>query len=264
MSEPRREREWGRRGAVALLGTAAGLLAILCGGAHAESSPEAARILARVDRARSAWPEAVFRLRVTVSRPGEEGKPGLFLATVKGSDRLRIDFLDAGEEGKAFVAVGPDAWLVMPRTKNPIKVPRGHRLSGGFSSAELLRTRFDEEYEAVVEREDLLDGRACDVLRLTARPGRSPAWPVARLWVDRKEGLPRRALFLVASGKTARDVTFDAWKEWTGLPGPARLTIVDTLRAGTTVVEYLSAERRSVPDDLFDVRTSRASPTPAP
>ena len=222
--------------------------------ARAESSPEAARILARVDRARSAWPEAVFRLRVTVSRPGEEGRPGLFLATVKGSDRLRIDFLDPGEEGKAFVAVGEDAWLVMPRAKNPIKVPRGHRLSGGFSAAELLRTRFDEEYEAVVEREEVLDGRPCDVLRLAARRGRNPAWPVARLWVDRKEGLPRRAVFLVASGKTARDVTFDAWKEWSGLPGPSRLTIVDTLRSGRTVGEYLSAERKAVPDSLFEVR----------
>jgi hypothetical protein len=236
-------------------------LSLAAGVVRAASTPEAARILARVDRSRSAWPEAVFRLKVTVARPGEEARAGLFLATVKGT-KLRVDFLDAGEEGKAFVSLGDEAWFVMPRARAPVKVPKSARLTGGFSAAELMRTRFDEEYEGVVERSDVLDGRECDVLRLAARPGRSPAWPLARLWVDRREGLLRRAVFLVASGKTARDVAFEGWREWGGLPAPSRLTIVDTLRAGTTIVEYLSAERREVPDSAFDLSRRSQPPTP--
>ncbi len=251
----------GRAGrAAALLSAAA--LSVAPFSASAASTPEAAKILARVDRSRSAWPEAVFRLKVTLSRPGEEPHAGLFLATVKGT-KLRVDFLDPGDEGKTFVSIGDDAWFVMPRAKSPVKVPRSARLTGGFSAAELMRTRYDDDYDGVVERSETLDGRECDVLRLSARPGRSPAWPVARLWVDRRDGLLRRAVFLVASGKTAREVSFEGWKEWGGLPAPSRLTIVDTLRPGTTTVEYLAAERRAVPDSAFDLPLKSPPPSPS-
>lgn len=227
-------------------------------GLRGAPASEATRVLERADRPRAAWPEAVFRLRVTVSRPGEAGRPGLYSASVKGTDRLRIDFLDAGEEGKAFLSVGDQAFLLMPRVKEPIRVPKAHRLTGGFSSAELLRTRFADDYIAMEERTDVLDGRDCYVLRLTVRPGRHPTFAVVRLWVDRKEGLPRRASFLVPSGKTAREVAFESWREIAGRPVPGRLVIVDTLRAGTTVVEYLGAEARSLDDSLFDTSARRS------
>ena len=34
------------------------------------------------------------------------------------------------------------------------------------------------------------------------------------------------------------------------------MTIVDTLRTGTTVVEYLDYEKKSLPDSTFEVRTA--------
>lgn len=227
-------------------------------------APEASRLLARADRVRTAWPEAVLTIRVTTQTPGSPERTGRFEVWAKGPERAHVRFLEPGDEGKALVMKGDDAWLLLPSASNPIKVPRSHRLSGGFSVADVARIRFEEDYDAVVEREETLDSRPCAVLRLAARSGRRVSYPVARIWVDRKEGLYRKAVFLLSSGKTAREVSFESYRPFGGVLSLERMTVVDALRAGRTLVEYLSYEKRSVPDRLFDPATARAAPGGAP
>lgn len=227
-------------------------------------APEASQLLARADRVRTAWTEAVLTIRVTTQSPGSPERTGRFEIWAKGPDRAHVRFLEAGDEGKALVMKGDDAWLLLPTASNPIKVPKSHRLAGGFSVADVARIRFEEDYDAVVEREETLDGRPCAVLRLAARAGRRASYPVARVWVDRKEGLYRKAVFLLASGKTAREVSFDSYRPFGGVLSVERMTVVDAIRAGKTQVEYLSYEKRSVPDRLFDPATARAAPAGAP
>ena len=59
-------------------------------------------------------------------------------------------------------------------------------------------------------------------------------------------------IFLLPSGKTAREATFDEWGTLRGVRTVTRMTIVDALRSGTTVVDYLDAERSKLDDALFD------------
>ena len=47
-------------------------------------------------------------------------------------------------------AVARDAWLVLPGARNPIRVPRSYRVTGGFAVADVARTRFVDDYDAVV------------------------------------------------------------------------------------------------------------------
>ncbi len=220
---------------------------------------DAAAILARADAPRTALSEARMKLRVSTSRPGAASFAGDFAVLVKGPEKIRIEFLAPEDRGKVLVVNGKDAWLVLPGTKNPIKVPRSHRVTGGFAVADVARTRFVDDYDAVVERSDTFGGRACDVLRLTGKKGRDPAFPVLRVWIDRAEGRTRKVVFLLPSGKTAREATFDEWGTLRGVPTVTRMTIVDALRAGTTVVEYLDAEKAQLPDALFEPAPANAA-----
>jgi negative regulator of sigma E activity len=170
-----------------------------------------------------------------------------------------VTFLDPADAGKAVVSKGEDSWLILPGTRNPIRIPKSQRLMGGFSASEMSKTRFSEDYDAAFERADVLDGRECSVLRLTARKGRAPTYPVARVWIDGKEGLYRKAVFLVASGRTAKETTFDAYRVVRGTLSLSKMTIVDDLRPGTTIVEYLDYEKASLPDSVFE---PRAVPAP--
>ncbi len=217
------------------------------------SADDPAALLRRADRVRDAWPEAVISLRVTTTKPGAPPSVGTFKVEAKGRNS-RVTFQNPADAGKAVVSRGDDSWLLLPKTKNPIRIPRSQRLAGGFSAADMSKTRFAEDYDAVLERTDVLDGRECSVLRLAAKKGRAPTYPVARVWVDGKEGLYRKALFLVSSGKTAKETTFDEYRVVRGNLSLGKMTIVDELRPGTTVVEYLDYEKASLPDEIFEAK----------
>lgn len=222
------------------------------------SAADPAVLLRRADRVKDAWPEVVITLRVTTTKPGAPPSTGTFRVEARGRDS-RATFLDAADAGKSVVSRGDDSWLVLPGTKNPIRIPKSQRLAGGFSAADMSKTRFADDYDAVFERADVLDGRACSVLRLTARKGRTPSYPVARVWIDDQEGLYRKAVFLVASGKTAKETTFDEYRVVKGKLSLSKMTIVDELRPGKTVVEYLDYEKANLPDATFE---PKAAPSP--
>ena len=222
----------------------------------ARAADDPAALLRRAERIKDAWPEAVINLRVTTTQPGAAPAGGTFSVEAKGRDKSRIRFLNPSDAGKSVVQVGDEVWLVLPNTRNPIRVPRSHRLKGGFSAADMARTRFVDDYDAVQERTDVLNGMSCAVLRLTAKAGKNPSYPIVRVWIDVKEGLYRRAVFLVSSGKTARETTFDEYRPFHGVLSLAKMTIVDALRQGTTVVEYLDYEKKSLPDSIFEVKAA--------
>ncbi|MGA7990540.1 MAG: outer membrane lipoprotein-sorting protein [Thermoanaerobaculia bacterium] len=226
-----------------------GLLVVSVGVCAAEPDPPA--LLRRADRVKDAWPEVVITLRVTTLKPGASPSTGLFKVQAKGRDS-RVTFENPADAGKAVVSRGDDSWLILPKTRNPIRIPRSQRLAGGFSAADMSKTRFADDYDAVLERADVLDGRDCSVLRLMAKKGRTPTYPVARVWIDGKEGLYRKAVFLVASGKTAKETMFDEYRVVRGALSLAKMTIVDELRPGRTVVEYLDYEKASLPDATFE------------
>lgn len=235
------------------------LLLAFASSARSEGPAAAAAILERADAPRAALSEARMKLRVTTSRTGAAAFAGEFSVLVKGPEKIRVEFLAPGDRGKLLLVNGKDAWLVLPGTKNPIKVPRSHRVTGGFAVADVARTRFVDDYDAAVERSETFGGRVCDVLLLRAKKGRDPAFPVLRVWVDREEGRTRKVVFLLPSGKTAREATFDEWGTLRGVATITRMTIVDALRPGTTLVEYLDAEKAKLDDALFDPVAARAT-----
>ena len=239
-----------RRLAAALVLLVLALLALAL--APPARGDDAAAILARADEPRTAFSEARLKLRVSGTQPGGKGAfRGEFAVLVKGPERIRIEFLAPEDAGKLLLVNGKDAWLVLPGTKNPIRVPRSHRVTGGFAVADVALTRLVDDYDAALERSEELAGRTCDVLILRAKKGRDPAFPVLRVWVDRRESRIRKMVFLLPSGKTAREATFDEWGTLRGVPAVTRMTIVDSLRAGTTLVEYLDAEKARLEDALF-------------
>ena len=225
--------------------------------ATARPGGDAAALLKRAERVREAFREGVVTLRVTLTAEGKPPASGRFEVAVKGREKSRLKFLEPADAGKFVVSRGNETWLLLPTSKNPIRVPASHRIRGGLAVADVARTSFAEDYDAVVEREDDLGGRRCTVLRLTVKGGSSVSFPVLRVWIDEAEGLYRKAVFLLASGRTARETTFDAYETRKGTLVLSKMTVTDALRPGSTVVEYLDYERRDVPDRWFDPATAR-------
>jgi hypothetical protein len=235
------------------------VLALLLAGIALAAEPDALALLQRAERVRAAFREGVVTIRVTLSGADARGPSPVtarFEVAVKGR-RSRVKFLEPGDAGKFIVSSESDSWLLLPTARNPIRIPASYRVRGGLSVAEISQLDFVGDYSAVLEREDDFGGRRCAVFRLIAKKGARVPYPAARVWVDEKEALYRKAVFLLPSGRTAKEVTFDAYRASGGILVLDRMTINDALRPGTTVVEFLDFDRRPVPDAWLDPRTAR-------
>ncbi|MCK6684754.1 MAG: outer membrane lipoprotein-sorting protein [Thermoanaerobaculia bacterium] len=242
-----------RIAALSLLATllAPSLAGVPPGASSQSGSQEAASgrdLIARADQVRTFWDEAALKVRVTAETPGKPVQAGEFAVYVKGKDLSLVWFLGAEKDRKALVTKGEDAWLLLPKTQNAIKVPKSHRVAGGFSVSDAARVRFSEDYESTFERKD----GDLEVYRLISKEGLKLQFPIIRLWVDAKEARFHRTEFLLSSGRKAKEITFDAYALFGGKPGISKMTIVDVLKPGKTVVEYLEYERVSLPDAFFD------------
>jgi outer membrane lipoprotein-sorting protein len=209
---------------------------------------EPAEVIAKADRVRTYWEEAVLTVKITAETPGKPVQTGNFNVFVKGRDLSLVWFVGPPEDRKAIVTKGDDIWLLLPKTQNAIKVPKSHRVAGGFSVSDASRVRFSEDYDALLERRD----GELDVYRLMAKAGLKLQFPIIRLWIDPKEGLFRKTEFLLSSGRKAKEISFDAFALFGGKQAISRMTIVDVLKPGKTTVEYLKYEKVSLPDSFFD------------
>lgn len=238
------------------LGSAA---ALLLAGVAFSAEPVAPALLQKAERVRAAFSEGVVTIRVTLSGAEARGPVPVtarFEVAVKGQ-RSRVKFLEAGDAGKFIVSSESDSWLLLPTARNPIRIPASYRVRGGLSVAEISQLDFVGDYDAVLEREDDSGGRRCAVFRLMAKKGVRVPYPAVRVWVDEKDALYRKAVFLLPSGRTAKEVTFDSYGTHGGILVLDRMTITDALRPGTTVVEFLDFDRRRVPDAWLDPKTAR-------
>ena len=197
--------------------------------------------------------EVALSLRVTTTKPGQPPSTGMFAVEAKGRDRSRIRFLNPAEPGSPS-----SRWATTCgsscRTRRTRSASRRATVSRAGSRRPTCPGRTSRRTST-----QSWSGKTCWTEKLRRPPphGESGEERVVSRGarVDRRGGgLYRKAVFLVSSGKTARETTFDEYRPYHGVLSLAKMTIVDTLRPGTTVVEYLNYEKKTLPDATFEVR----------
>jgi outer membrane lipoprotein-sorting protein len=231
------------------------LIVAAIGGAARE--PDRAAIgpaLRAVDAALHPIREGVIRVRSTVTRAGAEPAVSVVDVYVKGPDRVLCVFREGPLAARRILTVGDRTWLVVPGSERAIPVSANQRLLGGASIADVARLHFESEFDGEPRPDDeQVGGDGCRVLDLRARSRKSP-YATAVLWIGREDGLPRKALLSLASGRTAKEVLFTAYRRLP--PGPAleRMRILHRLPSEhgmETDLELVDFESRSLGADLF-------------
>jgi len=232
-----------RRGAPAL-GTAiaAAIVVALVGGAGPafgvsergfdagpEATARAAALLRAADAAMHPIGEGILKVRATVTRVGESPAVSLADVYVQGRDRVLCVFRDGPMAGRRILTAGERTWLIVPGSARAIPVSAGQRLLGGASIADVARLRFDLDFDAAPrEADENVGDTPCAVLDLRARSRAAP-YAAATLWVGRADGLARRSLLFLPSGRPAKEVLFTEYHRGPAGPVLARLRILHRL-----------------------------------
>ncbi len=227
----------------------------------------AEEILGKIDSYRV--PDREFEMTMRVENFAEDrlDKSAVLNAFIRDGRAERIVFLEPGPmKGRQVVMRGEDMFMIVPDTKNPVRITPSQKLMTGVSYADLVRMNFSRDYRATLETELPVQGRHpdgkrtgpinCYLLELKARKEES-TYNRVTLWVEKETLVPVRADFFALSGKRTLTVYYAAPKEWNGRTVISKMFIYDRVQtAYHTVVEYLDMRPAGVP-----VQTNRADMT---
>jgi len=216
---------------------------------------DATALLQAADAPRAAFLHHVVDVHVTIRENDKPDKFAEFELYVGGEDRQLVIFKDKKNKGRKFITHGDKTWLIAPNASRPVAITARQRLVGGASFADVARVRLSKDYTGTLRELSEPCGepaRPCQVLDINATTKAAP-YSSGVLWLD-DQGLVRKAVYALASGKPARAAHF----EYRGKNAGATLSkavIVDLLsgeQALTTTLDYLHYRKIPMADELFD------------
>lgn len=229
--------------------------ALLLGTALAANLDPSA-LLKTADAPRQAFLHSIVRVRATTTETGKPPRSGEFDLYLGNEDQQLVVFRDKHNKGRKFLMLGDKAWLIVPGSAHAIAITPNQRMFGALSYTDIARVRLAQDYTGSLRPGMEPCGepaQPCRVLDITATMKSAP-YASGTLWID-GEGLLRKAIFSLASGKPAKEITYRYTETDSGRLVPAGLTLIDLLlpdRTARTTLEYLRRQPADLPASTFE------------
>ena len=219
------------------------------------AEPDAAALLQSADAARQGFLHSIVKVRATVQQADKPSQTGDFDLYLGNDDEQLVVFRDKKNKGRKFLMRGDKAWLIVPGSQHPIAVTANQRMLGAMSYADIARVRLAQDYSGVLQPGMQPCGepaQPCHVVEITANT-RSAPYASGTLWID-GEGLLRKAVYALSSGKLAKNITY-RYLDKDGHMELVLVTLIDLLlpeKSGATTLEYLDHHPAEHPAATFD------------
>ena len=169
-----------------------------------------------------------------------------------GVDKAFTEYISpAREAGTKMLKVDDKLYTYSPQTDRVIQIS-GHMLRQSVMGSDMSYNDILEDkplhdiYDAILEREELVDGRNCYVIYLTASVS-GLAYPQRRSWVDVEYFLPIREELYAKSGKLLKSTSVDGIKQIGNRWFPTTFIFKDELKRGSKGTEWI------IEDIAFDI-----------
>jgi outer membrane lipoprotein-sorting protein len=246
---------------VAETGRAAALagacLLVLVTGSHAQLTPT--QILERVD-ANMTMSTARVNAQMTITYRDGDVRNLIYDAWAQGTDQSFLEFTaPARDAGSRFLRLEDAMWIYLPRVGKSVRI-QGHMLRQGLMGSDFSygdaseNPSMEEDYDAVLEGEEMLDGRRAYVVDLTAKPERRDlAYQRRKVWVDAERWVPLKEERFARSGKLLKTALLSDVRQVGDRWYPFRIEMDDAMQTDTrTVLQMLSVELDiRVPREVF-------------
>jgi outer membrane lipoprotein-sorting protein len=253
-----RERKSGRGSAFSAL-IPVWLALIGTGQPSAVAQPSPEEILRRVD-ANMTISTIRTRAQMTIQYRGEV-RNLTYEAWGRGTDETFLEFTSpARDAGSRFLRLEENMWIFLPRVGKSVRI-QGHMLRQGLMGSDFSygdaseNPSMTEDYDAVLEGEEVLDDRPTYVLYLTAKR-RDLSYPARRIWVDAERWVPLKEERFARSGKLLKTAILSDVRQMGNRWYPFRIELDNALQSDTsTVLQMLELELdTTIRDEIFTLR----------
>ncbi|WP_430817769.1 outer membrane lipoprotein-sorting protein [Carboxylicivirga sp. RSCT41] len=175
-----------------------------------------------------------------------------------GTEKSFTEYLSpAREKGTKMLKLDDKLWTYYPANDRIVQIS-GHMLRQSVMGSDLSYEdmmddrRLSDVYEAVIESEEMVDGRSVKVLKLNAKVD-DAAYETRKLWVDTEYYLPIKEELYAKSGQLLKRTTLGNFKKIDGRWFPMKLNFKDVLKQGEgTDWEIISIEfNGEIPEYIF-------------
>ncbi len=236
-------------------GFAAGLLCISTGGSNAQLTPH--QILERVD-ANMTMSTARVNAQMTITYRDGDVRNLIYDAWAQGTDQSFLEFTaPARDAGSRFLRLEEAMWIYLPRVGKSVRI-QGHMLRQGLMGSDFSYGDASEnpsmvdDYDAVLEGEEEIDGRRAYVVDLTAKRN-DLAYQRRKVWVDAERWVPLKEERYARSGKLLKTALISDVRRVGDRWYPFRIEMDDAMQTDTrTVLQMLNVELDiRIPREVF-------------
>jgi len=224
--------------------------------AVATSAQDAKTILAKVDQ-NMASKNRIFESTMIV-----HGKRASRTMTARsysvGEQKSFTEYLSpVREQGIKMLKVGNQLWIYSPSTDRTILISgqmlRQSVMGSDLSYEDMMEdSKLTEKYEAVNSGTEILDGRKCFVLELTANTT-DVNYFKRKTWIDTERFVPLKEELYAKSGQLLKQTVLSAVKQVQGRWFPTAILYKDMLKAGDGTEFRMTSIQfdQVIPDYIF-------------
>ncbi len=208
-------------------------------------------LLKAADRFRLSADAVQVNTRILLYKHDKLDKEREYAVFTKPGRRSLVLFRHASERGQKMLMLDDKFWIVMPKSRRPIRVTAMQKLLGEASAGDIATMTWAEDYRARLVEETTVDETPALKLELTASR-KGVTYQRIELWLARGDSRPLKANLYVSSGKLAKRAIFDvALRD--GRKQVVSTTLFDAIHLQRkTVIEYQRITPRSIDDKYFN------------
>jgi hypothetical protein len=198
-------------------------------------------MLAKADRYRLSESSARVLSLVKFYQNGKLDKTRQYEVFVRPNRESLVIFKSKVETGQKLLMLGDNYWLLMPKSRRPIRITPMQKLLGDASVGDIPTLNWSEHYQAKLSGSESLikagEKFTTHKLILKAKT-KGASYHRIVLWLDQKNDFPLKADLYLRSGKLAKQAWFEAGTK-EGHLEVVSMTLLDRIQPQKkTVIEY--------------------------
>jgi len=224
--------------------------------AAAEPALSPQQIIAQADRARGNVEGIVWTADIESTEDGKVQQRTLIIKN-RSVNTVAEFTAPAKVKGDMLVMLDRNMWFVKPGLRKPVPISPRQKLMGGASNGDIASTNYAADYDAVLVREEPVDGQPCYLFDLTAN-NKKTTYDRILYWIDKDRLIGIKAEFFTVAGKRFKTARFryeSSIRTDTGeQPFISRMTIFDeVIKDNVTTLVYRDAQPQVLSEAVFNL-----------
>jgi len=220
--------------------------------AQVHALDEVAKILVAADHYRLSDASSRVETVVELYKNDALDKTRAYRVYLKPGRRSLVLFQSPQEAGQKVLMVEENFWILMPKSRRPLKITPAQKLLGEASTGDIATMTWSEYYDGTVT-DPQADYAGTPALRLALTSKvTGTTYANLDLWVERETYAPLAADLYVASGKLAKQARYYLAGEGKERR-VTRMTLLDKIQTNQrTEVKVLSVTAAELADKYFN------------